>query len=92
MNTQFPRFYPSGNPQVDTEMRKAQALTILQVQKSRPTNTKSTYLPKQAEFRAWCDKKFGKDEGRYTVNGSVLHLFLRKEVKNIYICVCVSMY
>lgn len=81
MNTQFPRFYPSGNPQVDTEMREAQALTIRQVQESRPSNTSSSYLPKQVEFRAWCDKKFGtEDEARYTVNGSKLHLFLREEV------------
>lgn len=46
MNTQFPRFYSSGNPQVDTKMREAQALTIRQVQESKPANTKSTCLNK----------------------------------------------
>ncbi|OAD66730.1 hypothetical protein PHYBLDRAFT_152278 [Phycomyces blakesleeanus NRRL 1555(-)] len=44
MNTQFPRFYPSGNPVVDAQMRAAQAQTTQNVQESRPENTKKTIL------------------------------------------------
>ncbi|OAD77035.1 hypothetical protein PHYBLDRAFT_165529 [Phycomyces blakesleeanus NRRL 1555(-)] len=83
MNTQLPRFYPSGNLVVNTQMRAAQAQTTQNVQESRPENTKKTYESKQNEYRVWCDEKFdASDEGRYTVNGSKLHLFLHENVNS----------
>ncbi len=42
----------------------------------RPANTKASYEPKQAEFKAWCDQKNFAEVSRYTVTEDKLVGFL----------------
>ncbi|KAK4700175.1 hypothetical protein P7C70_g6078, partial [Phenoliferia sp. Uapishka_3] len=79
----------SPNVPLDTQManleakiRQAQAVADIHKDAfaSRPKNTRNAYLPRQKEWRAWCEAQAFEQTTLYTVTSDKLAFFLREEV------------
>ncbi|KAE9057934.1 hypothetical protein PF007_g31480 [Phytophthora fragariae] len=67
-------------PGLQVELEESANATLDRCREARPTNTTRAYVPKQQEFKKWCDRKGFDETTRYQVTASKMHLFLREEV------------
>ncbi|CAD6959590.1 unnamed protein product, partial [Tilletia controversa] len=60
--------------------RESVLRTLATASDVRPANTTRNYVPKQKEFKSWCDGKGYEEMSRYQVTAEKLHLFLEEQV------------